>query len=131
MCDNSYDPAVPTLAISTKLLILEYNGNTSASNSTHLVTCIPSDLRAPVRWRALTAVNNTVPLFQLQATFSPVGFNHSLTFPRVFNGSPPNRTYMLVCDLLSPDVETNDSEVFPQYVIVRFLQSKFTMRLCS
>ena len=82
------------------------------------VSCIPSDLRAPVRW---TTHMGMVPA-DYQITFSPRDLSHTATFASVYNPTPPNRTETLFCDLINADQP--DQPVSPQNVTVRFIQSK-------
>ena len=111
--------AVPALNISTNLLVHQYNGPfLLMGESLPQVSCIPSDLRAPVRW---TTRMGMVPA-DYQITFSPRGFSHIATFARVYNPTPPNRTETLFCDLVN--VDQPDQPVSPQNVTVRFIQSK-------
>lgn len=114
---------VPTLSISTQLLVLEYMGNQLVSNNTPSVTCLPSDLRAPIRWRELNSTYPDIPS-ELQAIFSPRVVNHTVTFPRIFTSRvAPSLNYILICDLINPDLQST-IQVSPQYVWIRFLQSK-------
>lgn len=74
-----------------------------------------------MRWRGSDLqYPNTPP--ELGLTFSPRLLHHNLNLPAVYEGSAPNRLYILVCDLV--DVELPDREISPQYVLVRLLQSK-------
>lgn len=114
---------MPTLRVSTQLLVLEYMGRQLVSNTSPSVTCLPSDLRAPVRWRGSDLTFPNLPA-DLEAVFSPHGVNHTLTFPRVFTSdSAPSLNYIILCDLINPDLQST-IEVAPQYIWVRFLQSK-------
>ena len=114
-----YNHAVPTLNISTNLLVHQYNGPfLPMGQSPPQVSCIPSDLRAPVQW---TTSMGMIPA-DYQITFSPIGFSHIATFASVYNPTPPNRTETLFCDLIN--VDQPDQSVNPQNVTVRFIQSK-------
>ncbi len=122
--------AVPTLTISTQLLVLQYKGNQLVSNDTLSVTCLPSDPRSPVRWRELNLTYPNLPS-ELQAVFSPSLVNHTVTFPRIFNStSAPSLNYILICDLINPELQST-IQISPQYVWVRFLQSKHVYNLKS
>ena len=63
-------------------------------------------------------------LSDLEISFSPLGLNHTATFPRAYREtSPPNRTDILICDLVNTEID-NSIELNPQNVTVRFLQSE-------
>ncbi len=117
-------PIVPSLTISTNLLVLEFDGNSVAPNVDTNVSCVPSDLRAPVQWRYNNELYPSIPE-DLEVTFSPAGLNHTATFSRVYSDptSPPNRTYTLFCDLINADLPTNES-ITAQNVTVRYLYSE-------
>ena len=101
------------------LLVRQYNGPfLLMRESPPRVSCIPSDLRAPVRW---TTHMGMVPA-DYQITFSPRDLSHTATFASVYNPTPPNRTETLFCDLIN--VDQPDQPVNPQNVTVRFIQSK-------
>ena len=114
--------AVPTLTLSTNLLIEEYvNGGYIGTDESPSVTCMPSNTRAPVRWRSMFGVYGELP-DDYQAFLSPSGLNHTLTFPSSYN-TTPSRTEFFICDLINAEL-SNEAEVSPQTVTVRFIQGE-------
>lgn len=112
----------PTLNISTQLVVFQYIGRQIISDTAPSVTCSPSDTRAPVRWREVSLSYPNTPS-ELGLSFSPR--NQTIVFPQVYeSATPPSMTYTLVCDLVDPRLP-NDREIAPQFVLVRFVQSKF------
>lgn len=114
-----YNHVVPTLNISTNLLVRQYNGPfLLMRGSPPQVSCIPSDPRAPVRWTTHMGMIQA----DYQIRFSPRDLSHTATFASVYNPTPPNRTETLFCDLIN--VDQPNQPVNPQNVTVRFIQSK-------
>lgn len=83
------------------------------------VSCIPSDARAPVRWRSLFGVYGELPS-DYEVSVTPLGLNHTLSFPIVYE-STPSRTEFFVCDLFNVEL-TDEAEISPQTVTTRFIQ---------
>lgn len=111
--------AVPSLSISTNLLVNQYSGQSVLGGErAPQVTCTPSDTMAPVQWTTRMGV---VPQ-DYQITFSPRGLSHTATFASAYIPTPPNRTETLFCDLIN--VDQPNTPVNPQNVTVRFIQSK-------
>ena len=112
--------AVPTLTISTNLLIEQYvNGVFVGEDESPTVTCSPSDLRAPVRWRSMLGIYGELP-DDYEASLSPRGLNRSLTFPTTYL-TTPSRTETFICDLINVEL-SDEEETSPQMVTVRFIQ---------
>lgn len=116
-------PAAPTLNISTNLLVVQYMGNQLLTDENPSVTCLPSDPRAPVRWRGISLEYPNTPS-DLPITFAS-DLNHTAIFERVYDDSPtpPLALYVLVCDLVNAEFQ-NGEETSPQSVVIRFIQSK-------
>lgn len=83
---------------------------------------MPSDARAPVRWRSMFGIYGELP-DDYQAFLSPPGLNHTLTFPGSYDDTTPSRTEHLICDLINAELSI-ESEVSPQTVTVRFIQGE-------
>lgn len=111
------------MTVSTNLLIEEYiNGSYIGTDKSPSVTCMPSDTRAPVRWRSMFGVYGELP-DDYQAFLSPLGLNYTLTFPSSYDDTTPSRTEFFICDLINAEL-SNEAEVSPQTVTVRFIQGE-------
>ena len=115
-----FSRAVPTLTISPSLLVFQYDGSSLVGDTLPQVNCTPSDLRAPVMWASFFASRT---IFDLNIEFSPIELSHTATFARDYFPTPPNRTDILVCDLVNVDQPL--VPVDPQRVTVRFIQGGY------
>ncbi len=107
--------AAPALTVSTNLLVADIIQDVAE------VSCTPSDPLAPVRWRTV------------MGTYSELSTDYQVTFSQnaqlatfsllVYEGQPPARTEVFVCDLINVDQPVS-MEVDPQTVNVRFLTSE-------
>ena len=119
---------VPTLSLSTNLLIDQYVDNTYVGgNGSPSVTCLPSDTRAPVRWRLSTGVYGDISDDYL-VFLSPRSLNHTVTFPVAYE-ILPRKSAFYVCDLINVELPTG-AEVSPQNITVRFIQSELSFHFC-
>ena len=108
--------------MSTNLLIEQYVDNTYVGgDQPPSVTCLPSDTRAPVRWRLSTGVYGDTSDDHL-VTLSPRSLNHTAIFPVAYEVLP-RRSAFYVCDLINVELPT-EVEVSPQSITVRFIQSE-------
>ena len=86
------------------------------------VNCTPSDPLSPVRWRTFLGTYD-----QLSSPYSVYlnpPLSHVAVFPLVvYEGAPPTRTEVFVCDLINND--DLSLKVDPQMITVRFITSKF------
>ncbi len=117
---------VPTLNISTDLLVLQYRETTLISDTDPIIFCTPSDIRAPIRWRGLNTSFPFLP-FDLQATLTEMG--QILILPQRYEIRPPDYSILLVCDLQGDDVQ--GAEISPQIIRVQYLQSKQQLYACT
>lgn len=109
--------------MSTNLLVEQYVDNTYVGGEqAPSVTCLPSDTRAPVRWRLSTGVYGDISNDYL-VSLSPRSLNHTATFPVAYE-ILPRRSAFYVCDLINIELPTG-GEVSPQNIIVRFIQSEY------
>ena len=111
--------AVPTLSISTDLLVSQYVDGEELNGMSPELTCAPSDSRAPVQW-------STLPVYvdleqQYSAQFVPPDLNQTLRFPAVYERLPRG-TLRLTCDLIN--IEEPGVAVDPVDASVIFTQSK-------
>ena len=114
--------AVPTLNVSRHFLVLQYSGRVVISEFQPSVTCLPSDPRAPVRWRSDGLVYpNLDP--RLPLSFSPRGLNHTATLPNIFGEFISSSFLVLICDLVNVELRP-DEDVNAQLVIIILTQSK-------
>ena len=122
--------AVPTLSISTNLLIERYvNGvNVGDGEEAPSLTCTPSDSRAPVRWRSKLGIYGELPN-DYETSLSPLGLNHTLSFPTTYL-STPARTETFICDLINVELSSGE-ETSPQNATVRFIQCKSMQCCCA
>lgn len=111
---------VPTLSVSTNVLIHRYtkanNGSFVIEGGAPSVTCTASDPRAPVQW--IPNVSDVDSAYQ--ARLSPPGLEHTLSFPSIYESTPPNRTMYFYCTLLS--IEASGATNTRVEVILRFIQ---------
>ena len=97
---------VPKLHLSSSNLI----ALTDLTNGNGVsITCLPSDLRAPVKWN----IANDFP--DVSVTYFPDGLFHTVTFY-----SAPQQSFTIQCDLV--DIE-REIYVDPQEATVRFISS--------
>ena len=83
------------------------------------VVCLPSDLRAPVRW-------STLPIFvdlelDYGVQFVPSDLNHTIRFPRFYERLPAG-TLRVMCDLIN--IDEPDGMIDPMEANVIFIQSE-------
>ena len=88
------------------------------------ITCLPSDTRAPVRWRLSTGVYGELS-DDYVVTLSPFALNHTATFPIAYEVLP-SRSAFYVCDLINVELSAG-LEVSPQNITVRLIQGKSTI----
>ena len=111
---------MPTLSISTNLLILQYSGSVLVPGMDRVVLCSPSDPEAPIRWRASDTSFPLLPS-DLRVTLTEIG--QVLTLPEIYYEiNPPDRTIVLVCDLEGANIMSD--EISPRNVTIRLLQSE-------
>ena len=110
---------VPTLSISTGLLVAQYTNGTVVGGEVPAITCSPSDSRAPVQW-SLYPSAYTFDEFKIQ--FTPTGLNHTVTFSNSYE-QLPQYTVTFICDMIN--VEEPNVEIDRQNVTVRFITSTF------
>ena len=110
--------AVPTLSLSTNLLIqsyMEFDGKFFIEGGSPSVTCSPSDARAPVQWSP--DISDVDPAYQ--AMLSPPG---TLTFPSVYESEPPSVTIYFSCSLINLE---SDQLPEPHLIVTfRFIKCK-------
>ena len=113
---------VPTLSVSTNLLIEQYVDNSYVGGDrSPSITCLPSDTRAPVRWRLSTGVYGDIS-DEYVVSLSPPSLNHTATFPVAYE-ILPRRSAFYICDLINVELPSG-AEVSPQSITVRFIQSE-------
>ena len=111
--------SVPSLSISTNLLVSQYIDGTVVNNMAPELVCQPSDLRAPVQW-------STLPIFvdleqDYSAQFVPSDLNHTIRFPRFYERLPAG-TLRVVCDLIN--VDEPGVMIDPMEATIIFIQSE-------
>ena len=112
--------AVPSLTISTELLVSQYVDGNEVNEESPEIVCLPSDPSAPVTW-------STLPVFidleqSYNAVFDPPGLNHTLRFPSYYRQLPMG-TLRVMCDLVN--VDEPEVQIDPMVTTVVFVQSKW------
>lgn len=106
-CTNSF-AIVPTLNTTSSTLVALISDIVNGNGAS--ITCIPSDLRAPVKW------NIAKDFPDASVAYSPDGLFHTVTFY-----SAPHQTFTIKCDLVN--IEDEEVSIDPQEVNVRFISS--------
>ena len=110
---------MPSLSISTDLLVSQYVDGVELNNTPPEIVCLPSDHRAPVQW---SSIHTLISLERnYGAEFVPTDLNHTLRFPAHYEQLPTG-TLRVVCDLIN--VEEPDVAVDPVQASVIFTQSE-------
>ena len=110
---------MPSLSISTELLVAQYVNGTAVDNPPPQIVCLPSDIRAPVQWTTVAPILDPQTDFDVQ--FDPADLNHIIKFPTTYEQFPAV-SVMFICDLINPDEP--DVEVDPVRTTVVFIQSE-------
>ena len=98
----------------------QYVNGTVVGGTAPEVSCVPSDLRAPVRWTTSPILVNLERDYGAQ--FVPSDLNHTLRFPTTYEQLPEG-SVAVVCDLIN--VDEPDSPVDPMQATVFFVQSEY------
>lgn len=97
----------------------QYINGTVVGGTAPEVSCLPSDLRAPVQW---TTIPINVDLEQdYGAQFVPSDLNHTLRFPTMYEQLPVGS--IVECNLI--DVDEPYAPVDPVRATVFFVQSEY------
>ena len=112
--------AVPSLSISTQLLVSQYVEGNEVNNVSPEIVCQPSDPRAPVSWSTLPVIVDLERNYN--AVFDPPGLNHTLRFPTYYRQLPMG-TLRVVCDLINADQP--GEQIAPMTATVVFVESKW------
>ena len=110
---------VPSLSISTDLLVSQYVDGRVIDGISPELMCLPSDPRAPVQWSTLPVFIDLERDYGVQ--FVPFDLNHTIRFPRVYEQLPAGLV-TVVCDLI--DVEEPGVAIDPMEATIIFVQSE-------
>jgi hypothetical protein len=113
---------IPSLTISTELLVSQYVDGNEVNEESPEIVCLPSDPRAPVAW-------STLPVFidleqSYNAVFDPPGLNHTLQFPSYYRQLPMG-TLRVMCDLIN--VDEPGVQIDPMVTTVVFVQNPVSL----